>query len=572
MYGFVGTYGKGPVEVLRTEVKDRKDANILFLSDEKQDAHIHVVRKSVKKFEQDKLWYDDEKLFVASEGVVLNLSELCEEYSCQSLSELIVKMYAALGERFIERLNGTFSMALYEKEKDILFLYTSHVAYRPIYYWIHGEQVLFSTDIAWLYTNIKHNGCELKLDMDGAYSLLSYGHMLGDKTLAADVKKVTSGQYVKLQGNACEVITYWDPAAIKESGQSYDQLLEQAEKLFTQAVRRVYEKDNAYGYSHVCTLSGGLDSRSIAMVAHDLGYKDQLFITFCQSGVNDMVIASQISAYIKGEHLTYELDNGLCYGDIKKAVLCNGGLVVPYGFLPTKRVCELVDLCGGGMLHGGEVGDAVFGGSFEAINYENWEFGLKSFSDKVVDRISDTHRSAIQSQYPNGKIFALFNRGINGAENSWIASNSVTETSSAFVDKDFLSFCLSVPTAYLRKSKFYIDWMAKYHPDMCLFDWAKTNARPNASAVTLICKKLIRRIKHKLLGSKVSMNPYDDWYNDTESDLRKVMDQSYAANHALIQNDQLREDCAALYQAGSASEKMQVIALLEAVAAFDFCC
>lgn len=57
--------------------------------------------------------------------------------------------------------------------------------------------------------------------------------------------------------------------------------------LFSNTVRLEFEKDVEYGYKHIVTLSGGLDSCITALLAHKLGYVNQLNFTFSQSDYLD---------------------------------------------------------------------------------------------------------------------------------------------------------------------------------------------------------------------------------------------------------------------------------------------
>ena len=56
-----------------------------------------------------------------------------------------------------------------------------------------------------------------------------------------------------------------------------------------------FEFDKKYGYKHLVTLSGGLDSRTLLFYAYKLGYKNITIFTFSQKGYIDHKVSSKIS-------------------------------------------------------------------------------------------------------------------------------------------------------------------------------------------------------------------------------------------------------------------------------------
>ena len=92
-----------------------------------------------------------------------------------------------------------------------------------------------------------------------------------------------------------------------------------------------------YGYNHICSLSGGLDSRMTAIVAHEMGYDQQLNITFSQSDYLDETIAKQIASDYGHNWMFKSLDNGIFLFDIDScSFLINGILfiIIKYSIIP----------------------------------------------------------------------------------------------------------------------------------------------------------------------------------------------------------------------------------------------
>ena len=114
-----------------------------------------------------------------------------------------------------------------------------------------------------------------------------------------------------------EMINYYKlPKSKLEGNVDEDQIIEMLDIKFREAIRLQFEKDREYSYKHLVTLSGGLDSRMTSWVAHQMGYVDQLNLTFSQSDYLDETIAKKIAADLKHEWIFKALDNGTFLKDI----------------------------------------------------------------------------------------------------------------------------------------------------------------------------------------------------------------------------------------------------------------
>lgn len=65
-------------------------------------------------------------------------------------------------------------------------------------------------------------------------------------------------------------------------------------------------------------LSGGLDSRMVSWVANDMGYKEQLNISYCKEGYYDEKISKEIAKYLNHEYIFKYLDDKNFYMILKK--------------------------------------------------------------------------------------------------------------------------------------------------------------------------------------------------------------------------------------------------------------
>jgi asparagine synthase (glutamine-hydrolysing) len=85
------------------------------------------------------LYSKDKKIVLAANGEIYNHLELrekyCKDYDFQTNSdcEIIIALYVTKGPDFIEDLNGIFSFALYDSEKDFYLIARDHMGIIPLY-------------------------------------------------------------------------------------------------------------------------------------------------------------------------------------------------------------------------------------------------------------------------------------------------------------------------------------------------------------------------------------------------------------------------------------------------------
>lgn len=132
-----------------------------------------------------------------------------------------------------------------------------------------------------------------QLDEIGVKMLLSYGFMLEDYTLCKEVKKIKPGEYITYEKRCIEVKQYYRLNNECNYLIPEDEAIDILDKLFRQAVKRQFEKDEEYQYDHIVALSAGLDCRMTSFVAHDLGYTTQTNITFSQSEYYDDYVSKK---------------------------------------------------------------------------------------------------------------------------------------------------------------------------------------------------------------------------------------------------------------------------------------
>jgi len=525
------------------------------------------------KFLKDKVFQGDDEVAVALEGVVYNFAQLQQQYGCEDYFQTVKMMYRKKGDTFFKEFNGDFSGMLYDKAAQRWVMFTNHTGSKPLYFYHADGLFVCSSQFDVVSRVLRSVGRRFSLDVFGAYCLLSFAFMLEDHTLISEVKRLKPGHYLTLDQGRVSVSPYLRFHNTPEVRESKDDIIEHLDMLFRTAVARQYDKDREYGYEHLSTLSGGMDSRTNLWIAYEMGYRPLIALTFAQNNYLDERIAKRIAADMKIEFLFYSLNHGHYLKPIfRDAVRANGGLVLFSGAAHLLSALRRVSMRDVGSLHMGQVGDAVLGSFLQSPRPCKASFASGAYSPHLLDRIGSEVRSLIEA-YESEDTYLMYSRGFNGALNGNWTAYQYTEVASPFMDPEVLDYAMRIPRPLRYQRRIYLDWLLKKYPGSTRYTWEHAKARP--------CDPLWwQKVSHLMWQARIvltrnwdqmSMNPFYHWYKSNE-ELRNWIDGYWTENHHVLDPyPELKKDCDDLYHqsgrlfCGPLAAKTQIMTLLEAI-------
>jgi asparagine synthase (glutamine-hydrolysing) len=203
-------------------------------------------------------------------GEVYNFRELRAQleaigyrFRSHSDTEVVLRAYEEWGPEFVERLNGMFALALWDRRSRKLLLARDRYGIKPLYTTRVGSTFLFASEIK---SFLQHPDFRPELSSVHLLEYFTFQNVFSDGTLFRDVKLLPSGQTVTIGPDGGKPVrrTYWDfDFAEEHGGGSDDEYAEELDRLFAQAVERQLVSDVPVG----AFLSGGMDSGSITAVA-----------------------------------------------------------------------------------------------------------------------------------------------------------------------------------------------------------------------------------------------------------------------------------------------------------------
>lgn len=533
----------------------------------------------INKFEQDKVFAEDENYIIMLDGFILNSKTVVANNTAGggTLFNALERLYEANGEQFFSILKGSYSGALYDKAADKWIIFCDQIGSKFTFYALVGDVLCVAEEMGQLYEMMRRNDINYKLSIDSSYLLLTFGFMIEDKTLCEQVKKIQPGCYIVVEKGTIIEKEWYSLNNSFDTTITENDAIEIVDQNFRKAVDRVFRKDKENGYDHIVALSGGLDSRMTSLVAHDLGYTKQLNFTFSQSDYLDETIAKRIASDYNHEWLFKSLDNGLWLFDVDEITSHTGGNVLYYGSAHGNNFYKLINFAQLGIIHTGQISGGLNGSSVKSFDnkFEQFDFRKAMYSTKYYDNVKHLLKRQI-----NQELGWYYYRCLNGTCYGTQIIYNYTESYSPFLDIDFLEHLLRIPISFRINHHLYKRWILSKYPNVAKYKWETTGRRLDAPILRIgnreipwanIPKSIGAHIKI-VLGEKYNrndkqgMNPIA-YYVTHNKVLREQINGFYNYIDA-IDDIGLRETIKQIHKTGSPMEEIQAVSLLSAVKLF----
>ncbi len=206
-------------------------------------------------------------LTITYNGEIFNYVELREQlrtlgYSFRSESdtEVVLAAYLAWGPDCARRFNGMWAFAIWDEQKQELFMCRDRYGEKPLYYTLENGKLAFASEMPALFPYLPR--VELSSDFGWCRRHL-YSYEGTDKCLVAGVKRFPAAHYAIYSpgDQRLKLTEYWDTLAeIEPRTTSYAEQVEEFRALFQDACRIRMRSDVPIGIA----LSGGIDSSVVA--------------------------------------------------------------------------------------------------------------------------------------------------------------------------------------------------------------------------------------------------------------------------------------------------------------------
>lgn len=316
-------------------------------------------------------------------------------FKSNSDTEVLLYGYAYWGEAVLQRINGPFSFAVYDENKDELFLARDRIGEKPLFFAEEKGGVIFSSELK---PFLELRDCENSFNGDALVSYLSRGYPMKGSTLLSGVRSLRPAHFLRVcckSGNL-KISKYWSPGyGDNDSSSNLQELTEEFKGIFSSAINLQLQCD----VPACVLLSGGVDSSLITAMASEHRSSVSTFTVKFEGypEFDETDSARLISRYFGTSHTEISASE-MSPGLIEKIAHDLDAPINDSSLIPTYLVYqEVSNFCKVAL--GGDGGDEFFGGYKHYSRLNTLQYYLGSVLPLLPSKLAQSIKRKIPPRY-----------------------------------------------------------------------------------------------------------------------------------------------------------------------------
>ncbi len=373
-------------------------------------------------------------------GEIYNYKEIKEEFfkghhfDSSSDTEVLLLLYEKFGEDCLQYLNGMFAFAIWNPEKQELFLARDRAGKKPLYYSLQNGVFAFSSEVKAL---LKLPWIKKQVDEKALYHFLTYNLLPPPLTMFEGISKFHPAHKMTVNRSGIKSYSpYWEVSYTDLSYASESELMEMIYNGLKKSVDYRMVSDVPVG----AFLSGGVDSSAIvAMMSasakypvktYSIGFKDQ-------PDYDELKFAEKISKQFKTEHYEKIVSPMDIIDFLPKIVDVFDEPLADATCIPIYFISQLARQNGTIAVLTGDGSDELFAG------YRNWLRYMKVYPKyQAYMKLPKLFRKLVSSVYEKfdsaSPVYEILFRAAHNQEFFWGGAKSFKEsTKRKFLSKNF---------------------------------------------------------------------------------------------------------------------------------------
>ncbi len=199
-------------------------------------------------------------------------------------TETLLYAFIEYGTSVLEKLNGIFAFAIYDKQRQKVFIARDHFGVKPLYYYQDTNGFAFASELK-VFRSLP--GFDASIDTTALFYYLQVLYAPGELTPYKNVRKLLPGHFIEYNISSASFSThsyYHIQFTETDTHFTEQQWAEQLEQKLLKAVDRQLMSDVPVGYF----LSGGLDSSLIVALSKKSGRSNKQLNCFTIATGKDM--------------------------------------------------------------------------------------------------------------------------------------------------------------------------------------------------------------------------------------------------------------------------------------------
>lgn len=311
----------------------------------------------------------DGRYWIVFNGEIFNYIELRKElearghrFLTQSDTEVLINAYREWGTDCLERCNGQWAFAIWDRADGSFLLARDRWGIRPLFYSIlpDGRTLIFASEIKSILADPR---VIREWDMEALRDIFACWVSEFDRTPLCSVRQVPPGSYLKINGAGFKTGSWWSmdysPEFI-EWGRSPESWCEELQRTLAEACTLRLRADVPVG----AYLSGGLDSGIIASLVR-ANHRRELrtfSISFSEPGYDESEYQRRMAAHLQTVHQEVQISRDSIAEGFRKAIWHAETPIYRTAPVPMLLLAKLVRENGFKVVLTGEGADEIFAG------------------------------------------------------------------------------------------------------------------------------------------------------------------------------------------------------------------
>lgn len=314
-----------------------------------------------------------EGLTIIFNGEVYNHTDVRKKYgfacTTNSDTETVLHAYKALGEKCLDEFDGMFALAIYDRNREELFLARDRAGKKPLYYFSDGQKFLFASEL-----NSLRQQIELQVDEQNLQQYVRMGYFYKSATPYKNVWELPAGSYarVSLAHPEVKVQRWWDIHSFYKgtATDDFETALAKTDQLLHLAVKRRVESSDLEVGSF---LSGGIDSGLVSAIAKNYNQSLKTFTVSFEGEYDEAPLARLVADRYKTDHHEIKISFDHLRNDVEKILSNYGEPFFDSSAIPSYYVSQAARKHLTVILNG-DGGDELFGGYRRYIPFSKYDF------------------------------------------------------------------------------------------------------------------------------------------------------------------------------------------------------
>ncbi|MGB7201535.1 MAG: asparagine synthase (glutamine-hydrolyzing) [Pyrinomonadaceae bacterium] len=214
---------------------------------------------------------DDGNICIVFNGAIYNFRALRAEletrgckFNSQTDTEVLLHGYREWGiDKLAAKIQGMFAFGLWDDLERSLYLVRDRLGVKPLIYALNNGEIAFASNVRAL----KRAGFGGDLDPRGVAEYLEFGFVTDEFSIYKGIEKLPPATILKWSNGEVSTHEYWRLPNEFDETITFDEAVDETERLFLQAVEKRLQADVPVG----ALLSGGIDSSLVCWGTAKLG-------------------------------------------------------------------------------------------------------------------------------------------------------------------------------------------------------------------------------------------------------------------------------------------------------------